>query len=314
MTLEDRIYEKLRAHRATSSYNIKSVDSTHRDDRRGRTRGEYQERLTDLSTEEVKNLLLEEKIAKKYLGFIGQGKEANIYWIKDMKNRLVAIKMFRIHSTSHNFNAFHAKSKLSDTAKLGIASGLCQTEYMNLHHMFDAGMRVPRPLFKTGFIYGMEFLGDKKSASPLLLDVDLRKEGVDPLEVMDDILNQLDIMFNKAQMVHGDFSEHNIIWHYDMKKDSYLPYIIDVLQSQRYHPKYATGGKIRKRDALKVLKKDINGILNHFKSRYRISYDPEVVFENIPDEKIDDWMPDQLMSEVNDPQTIEEEDRRFRLE
>ena len=122
------------------------------------------------------------------------------------------------------------------------------------------------------------------------------------------------LLFNKAQMVHGDFSEHNIIWHYDMKKDSYLPYIIDVLQSQRYHPRYATNDKIRKRDALKVLKKDINGILNHFKSRCRISYDPEVVFENMPDEVIEDWMPDHLMSEENNPQLFEEEARRVRLD
>ena len=180
--------------------------------------------------------------------------------------------------------------------------------------MYDAGMRVPKPLFKIGFFYGMEFLGDKKSASPLLLDVDLREEGVEPLEVMDDILNQIDIMFNKAQMVHGVFSEHNIIWHYDMKKDNCLPYIIDVVQSQRYHPRYATAEKIRKRDALKVLKRDINGILNHFKSRYRISYDPEVVFENMPDEKIEDWTPDHLMSDMDNPEIIKEESRRVRLD
>lgn len=99
-----------------------------------------------------------------------------------------------------------------------------------------------------------------------------------------------------------------------LKNDSYLSYIIDVLQSQRYHPRYVTGEKIRKRDALKVLKKDINGILNHFKSRYRISYDPEVVFENMPDEKIEDWTPDHLMSEENHPEIFEEEACRVRLD
>ena len=162
---------------------------------------------------------------------------------------------------------------------------------MYRHRLYEKGVRVPVPYFRYGFLYGMEFRGGKYRASPLLKDVDLEELGFDPLEVLDEILDQMDMMFNGAQMVHGDLSEHNIIWHDE------LPYIIDVLQAKVWHPKYNTENKIKKRDSLKTLRRDIESILNHFKTKYRVSYDPAEVLERMPDEKIDDWIPDDLMQE-----------------
>ncbi|MHA2250489.1 MAG: RIO1 family regulatory kinase/ATPase domain-containing protein, partial [Candidatus Kariarchaeaceae archaeon] len=116
---------------------------------------------------------------------------------------------------------------------------------------------------------------------------------MDPVKVLDDLLDELDIMFNDAMMVHGDFSEHNIVWHVKQEKG----WIIDVYQSQRYHPRYDTVARIKKNRALRVLKKDIAALVNYFQRTYRISYDIEEVFNIMIDDPVEDWAPDTLMSE-----------------
>jgi serine/threonine-protein kinase RIO1 len=270
------------------------VDSTFRDDRRSRVHGEYLEELSEFSLNDIRTLLEEEQIAKKFLGTIGRGKEANVYWIKDYSNRNIAVKLFRLHTTSHGLQSLHSKAKLSDTAMLGVVEGLCHREYLNLHYMYDAGVRVPKPREQLEFMYTMDFLGTKRGPDPLLLEVDLVKEGHEPIDVLDDIFEQMHLMFNEAEMVHGDFSEHNLVWHENEA------WIIDVLQSQRYHPRYHTGERIRKRDALPILSKDVKNINKHFIKKYRIGYDYKEVMTNMVEDEVDDWIPDQAMGENYD--------------
>ncbi|MCH8907374.1 MAG: hypothetical protein IH840_09825 [Candidatus Heimdallarchaeota archaeon] len=302
--MKEKIYNELRTARKLRSKNTKSDDTTFRDDRRASTHGEHREGISEFTTDEVGEFLLEEGLAKKFFGLVGQGKEANVYWMKDHRNKLLAMKMFRIHTASHNFNSLHSRSHLSDTGKLEIAERLCTKEYENLVWLADHGVRVPHPVMRKEFMYFMEFLGNKRGPSPLLRNVKLDQLGFDPIETLDEILDQLDMMFNKAEMVHGDFSEHNLIFH--MEKI----YIIDVLQSERYHSKFDTPEKIRKRAALPILKRDIQSILDHFATKYRISYGSDDVFAAIDQSGIDDVMPDIEMSEHFDQKAYEDELKR----
>ncbi|MHA2502065.1 MAG: RIO1 family regulatory kinase/ATPase domain-containing protein [Candidatus Kariarchaeaceae archaeon] len=300
--MEKRIYSQLRAN------NRRKRGSKYTDpDERYESHEETLEHLRDFTTDEIKDMLIEDGIATEFLGLIGQGKEANVYWIKDRQGDLAAVKFFRIHTTSHNFNSLHARSKLSDTAKLGIASALCRREYNNIEVSYKGGARVPKPGELQEFAYTMELLGDEYGPAPLLRDVNLKrfpggKQFV--IEMLDEILDQLDIMFNSARLVHGDFSEHNIVFHEGQ------PVVIDFLQSQQWHPRFDTGERIRKRDALPVLKKDIDSILEHFARRYRLGYEPDNVFQAIAGD-IEDWSADDLMSEFADPEAKERELRRI---
>lgn len=304
--MERKIRSQLRAHnRARRSSN--GADSR---EYSSSSHEEEMEELKDFTLEEIEKLLIDDGIILDFYGLIGQGKEANVYWAKTPNNRLSAIKAFRIHTTSHNFNSLHARAKLSDTAKLNIATDLCRKEYINLNFCQSAGVRVPAPGEHHEFIYTMDFLGDHYGPSPLLREVNLKRMpgGKDfVIEMMDEILDQLDLMFNKAEMVHGDFSEHNIVFH------NMQPYIIDFLQSERWHPKYDTPERIRKRDAIKVLKKDINTILNYFNRNYGLTYDPQTVFEVIAGD-VEDWEADELLSEFADPELKKQEEQRVRIE
>lgn len=305
--LEKKIYNELRAFKTERKKRMDQRIDPNADEQPFSSFGAQRERLKDFTLEEVKEMLIEDNIARRFRSVIGQGKEANVYWIRDMKKREAAIKMFRIHTTSHNLQEYHARSKLSDTAKLSITSGFCKKEYMNLNNLYEAGVRVPRPYNQSEFYYSMQFLGSKRGPSPLLRDVNLDEEGYEIIDMMDDILEQMDKMFNKALIVHGDFSEHNIILHNEKL------WIIDFLQSERYHPRYSTPVKLSKKQALPTLRRDIDHMLAYFKKNYRMSYDPTTVFESIIGDE-PDWVPEKLMSDNFDLDAFIEEERKVKYE
>ena len=66
----------------------------------------------------------------------------------------------------------------------------------------------------------MEYLGSEPQPSPKLRDV--RVENPQP--VFDEMLEFLAVSWQKADLVHGDFSPYNILWHNDG------PIVIDVGQ------------------------------------------------------------------------------------
>jgi serine/threonine-protein kinase RIO1 len=133
----------------------------------------------------------------------------------------------------------------------------------------------------------MEFLKNSKSddhqAAPLLRDVHLKKIDLDPIDILEDILNQVDIMFNKANMVHGDLSEFNIIFS-DNKS-----YIIDVSQSRLVNFKTYTNTPIRIRidRAIDILERDVIKVVNHFDKKYRVQMDIKEILtkltKNLPE-------------------------------
>ena len=74
----------------------------------------------------------------------------------------------------------------------------------------------------------MEYLGTSNAPSPRLRDVKV----VDPAAVYEELLEFLAVTWQKANMVHGDFSPYNIMWHGDR------PVVIDVGQAVvQSHPK-----------------------------------------------------------------------------
>ena len=66
----------------------------------------------------------------------------------------------------------------------------------------------------------MEYIGTKNQAAPLLKDIKLE----DPEEIMNTLYTYMKNMYQKAKLVHGDFSVFNVLYH--RKR----PYIIDFGQ------------------------------------------------------------------------------------
>ena len=82
-------------------------------------------------------------------------------------------------------------------------------EHRNLSRLARWGLNVPRPIGIHKNVLVMEYLGTKIAASPKLREVTVENPEV----VFDDLLEFLAICWQKASLVHGDFSPYNILWH-----------------------------------------------------------------------------------------------------
>ena len=101
-------------------------------------------------------------------------------------------------------------------------------EFRNLSRLEKWGLAVPKPLGVHKNVLVMEYLGTPNAPSPRLRDVQV----VDPAAVYEELLEFLAVAWQKANMVHGDFSPYNIMWHGDR------PVVIDVGQAVvQSHPK-----------------------------------------------------------------------------
>lgn len=101
-------------------------------------------------------------------------------------------------------------------------------EYRNLLRLSKWGLSVPKPLAVNKNVLVMDYLGTSTAPSPRLKDVTVP----DPASVYEELLEFLAITWQKANLVHGDFSPYNIMWHGDK------PVVIDVGQAViQSHPK-----------------------------------------------------------------------------
>lgn len=101
-------------------------------------------------------------------------------------------------------------------------------EFRNLSRLAKWGLAVPKPIGVHKNVLVMEYLGSSVAPSPRLRDVKV----LNPQVVYDDLIEFLAVTWQKAKMVHGDFSPYNIMWHDDR------PIVIDVGQSVvQSHPK-----------------------------------------------------------------------------
>ena len=101
-------------------------------------------------------------------------------------------------------------------------------EYRNLLRLSKWGLSVPKPLAVNKNVLVMDYLGTSSAPSPRLKDVKVP----DPNSVYEELLEFLAVTWQKANLVHGDFSPYNIMWHGDK------PVVIDVGQAViQSHPR-----------------------------------------------------------------------------
>ena len=175
-----------------------------------------------------------------------------------------------------------SRTSIKSAMAVQFASSLALYEYEQMIYLYDKGIPSPYPYEQQDYAFQMEYFGNDSGPSPLLKDVNLIELGYDPITILEQLLDIYYLMFNKCEFVHGDFSEHNIIWHNDQLK------IIDFLQSRKYNvsshsPHASHGERITKLRAFKMLEKDISSTLTHFLKKYGASFDYEEVIINMLD-------------------------------
>lgn len=194
-------------------------------------------------------------------GSISTGKEANIFRAKAGEGE-VALKIYRI-STS-NFNAMqdylNGDPRFSSVrgTKRAIVAAWTRKEYRNLSRAEEVSVRVPHPIAMKENILVMELIGTGERAAPPLKDVELDQEEAG--QVFERIAQYISRLYNRAQLVHADLSEFNILY------DAGEPVIIDMGQSVTLdHPM-----------AGRFLERDMTNVVHYFQKRYGLGSVEEI--------------------------------------
>ncbi len=195
---------------------------------------------------------------------ISTGKEGNVFRAKK-GDEFVAVKIYRINtSTFRNISKYLMYDSLYKVKKdrRSIIFAWAKKEFNTLKKLYDAGVRVPRPIANEGNVIVMEYIGDAIQAAPLLKDA-----AIDNAEkIFCKLAHYLRLMYRMG-IVHADFSEYNVLIH------NGEPVIIDVGQ---------TVGSDNPM-AMDFLRRDVKNITRFF--RKYISIDEDTLFKYIVGEK-----------------------------
>jgi RIO kinase 1 len=231
-----------------------------------RIRDADQLKVRDDVFDEVTLLALYKLVHKKWISVIGgpisTGKEANVFYA-ERDGAGIAIKIYRIRTanftTMSGYIVGDRRFSSVKKAKKELIFAWTRKEFSNLSRAKDAGIPVPEPLVWDRNILVMSFLGEDEVPYPQLRNAEMS----DPKAVYEEILQDMDLLYNKAGLVHADLSEFNILYHD-------RPYIIDMGQSvTKDHPR-----------ALQFLVRDIKNINRYFKGRCDV-YDDREIFIRI---------------------------------
>jgi len=212
--------------------------------------------------DEVTLLALYKLVHKKWLSVIGgsisTGKEANVFY-GERGDGKIAIKIYRIRTanftTMSSYITGDRRFSRVKKAKKELIFAWTKKEFANLVRAKEAGIAVPEPLVWDRNILIMGFLGDGECPFPQIRSVELR----DPEKTYTAIIDMIDILYTKAELVHADLSEFNILY-------GDKPYLIDMGQSvTRDHPR-----------AFQFLMRDIRNINRFFKKQCDVRDDYEI--------------------------------------
>ena len=184
------------------------------------------EEVFDQATLMVIYELLNSDVLYEVHGVVNAGKEARIYWGKNKQGKDLAVKVyltasaeFRKGMLKYIEGDYRFKGVKRDTRSMIFA--WAQKEFRNLEQASRAKVRVPEPIAVKNNVLVMEFIGKDGVNAPSLKE----QAPDDPETVYGVLLTYLERLYRKADLVHGDLSEYNVM----MWKGK--PVIFDVAQA-----------------------------------------------------------------------------------
>jgi len=193
--------------------------------------------------------LLKIGILDRIEGIISAGKESNVYLAYSQNNEEYAIKIYKIDTNTsrwmRNYIIGDPRFKKVPNNVSKIIYLWASKEFKNLKRAYKAGLSVPEPIYVKNNVLIMDYIGFESIPAPKLKDI---KTPKNPIKLLNEILSFIKILYQKANLVHGDLSEFNILYH------NQKPVVIDISQAVTiHHPK-----------AEVFLVRDITNIFNYF--------------------------------------------------
>lgn len=194
---------------------------------------------------------------------INDGKEATVYLCRAQPGvdvSLLAAKMYR----SRKFRAFANERqyvnaerivdrRLRKAVKHRTNKGKRLSHFMwitrewnALNVLHEAGASVPVPYAHADDGILMEFVGDEDRAAPMLIQVELSKEEAE--QAFASLMRDVEIMLDN-DLVHGDLSAYNVLYHGGRPRLIDLPQAVDAMQDP---------------NAMELLRRDVENICSYF--------------------------------------------------
>lgn len=205
--------------------------------------------------------LINKKIIYRMNGVVSAGKESRVYLAYGYSNEQYAVKIYLTSTAIFRRGILRyivgdprfSGYRPSDTRKLIYM--WARKEYRNLKRMYSIGAKVPKPIAIQNNVLVMEFIGEEGRRYPLLVEVYNELDRDDLIKIYELVINEYVKIVCEAELIHGDFSEFNI-----MVKPNLDIVIIDVSQSvDLSHP-----------NAIDFLTRDIRNINRFFKNEVKL--------------------------------------------
>jgi len=172
-----------------------------------KTEGEVFDRETLLT---LHKLLLHGVL--KSLDFpVSTGKEANVFRGTTPRGGFVAVKIYRVNTSTfkHVLQYIQGDERFAGVrgAKRSLVQAWCQKEHRNLIRLREAGVPVPEPIKAIDNVLVTEYLGVKEGPWPTLKEARID----DAKRLWDQLAGDVVAAYNKADLVHADLSEYNVL-------------------------------------------------------------------------------------------------------
>ncbi|MFA5943649.1 MAG: serine protein kinase RIO [Candidatus Thermoplasmatota archaeon] len=179
----------------------------HRGDANRKTEGEVFDRQTLM----VLHKFLTHGVLRSLDFPISTGKEANVFRGTTPGGGLVAVKIFRVNTSTfkHVLQYIQGDERFEGVTgdKRSLVHAWTQKEFRNLVRMSEAKVAVPEPLKALQNVLVMEYLGIKEGPWPSLKDAAVEDYERLWTQLADDYVK----MYNEAELVHADLSEYNVL-------------------------------------------------------------------------------------------------------
>jgi len=141
-------------------------------------------------------------------GVVKAGKESVVFWAKGVNDEDLALKVYLV--TTSNFKKriqyIEGDPRFSRIKKgtKNLVYIWAQKEFRNLSLCIKKGIPVVKPLHVSKNILVMEFIGKDGTPTKTLLESHVDEHDYESS------ISLIKMLYNKAKLVHGDFSEYNI--------------------------------------------------------------------------------------------------------
>jgi len=257
--LTDILSKKLES-KIDNKLNAKSKRK-HLDD--GFKKGKVVNEVLDKPTVMTLYKMIKDHVIAYVNGAVSAGKESVLFWGVDENNTSVALKIYLV-STS-NFKK-REPYILGDPRFSHVKKGTknlvylwAKKEHRNLTQCHEAGIPVPNPRNVVNNVLAMDFVGEKGSPAKQLLNSEVDEDDYHQA------ISIIKKMYQKAKLVHGDFSEYNIF------KTTNGLVVFDL----------GSAVDLRHPNSKEFLKRDISNITKFFNKRGIAVEDSEKIFEEI---------------------------------